>query len=394
MTLAGEVPVRRTILRPITQLDLKKLKDTQGVSAIIPIDEFLELDRLPFKMTIGAMLKIAHYVQSSDSYEDAEEALNRDTRIKVKKDTMRFVANTVGKIIYDIDMARAERTFDIFNSGNLTFPEEKNNYDFYIECDGAMFHTRERDEENGLKWKENKLGMVFSSESFIRWKNEETGKNEKRIGMREYTAYAGKVDVFQKLLFDLALRNGYGSYKNTILLTDGAPWIKNMKDLLFPDAVHILDYFHLCENTYKFAKDYFDNNESLYKPWGKKLCTLLRNSQTKEAIDILKGLNKQKAEQSDYKLLNYIQNNINCIDYKTYEDNDWFIGSGAIESGNKTVLQERLKKSGMRWNVETARYIIALMVKVKSDLWETDVVKAVQKHYGVSLMSEIKEKKF
>jgi hypothetical protein len=40
-----------------------------------------------------------------------------------------------------------------------------------------------------------------------------------------------------------------------------------------------------------------------------------------------------------------MKNNINSIDYNTYPLNNWFIGSGAIKIGIKTVLQERLKKS-------------------------------------------------
>lgn len=29
----------------------------------------------------------------------------------------------------------------------------------------------------------------------------------------------------------------------------------------------------------------------------------------------------------------------------------WFVGSGAIESTNKTVVQRRTKQSSMRWSV-------------------------------------------
>jgi hypothetical protein len=215
---------------------------------------------------------------------------------------------------------------------------------------------------------------------------------EKRIGKREYTAFAGPVDVFQKLLFDLSLRNGYGKYKNTLLISDGAAWIKSMKDLLFPDAIHILDYFHLCENVYKFAKEYFNNNEDIYKPWGKDLCDKLKKSETNSVIKILKGLKVNKVANCSFNLLNYIKKNINCIDYKAYLANDWFVGSGAIESANKTVLQERLKQAGMRWNIETARYIIALMTKSKSKLWNRDVVQAVQRHYGLPMISVLENR--
>ncbi|MDR0684516.1 MAG: hypothetical protein LBF83_05255 [Spirochaetaceae bacterium] len=32
-------------------------------------------------------------------------------------------------------------------------------------------------------------------------------------------------------------------------MSDGAAWIRNMVEELFPDAQQILDFFHLCENV-------------------------------------------------------------------------------------------------------------------------------------------------
>ena len=50
-----------------------------------------------------------------------------------------------------------------------------------------------------------------------------------------------------------------------------------------------------------------------------------------------------------------------------YERNGWFVGSGAIESSNKTITQLRLKRNSMRWNVNSANYIIALRCIYESD---------------------------
>jgi hypothetical protein len=358
------------------------LFEAESIKSVVPLDDFLGLTKLPFKITVGAMLQIAYYAQKSNSYEEAVSNLRKETRIDIDAETLRNATNNIGKIVFDNDYFRSKDTFDKLTSGNLVLPPKDRKNDLYIECDGAMFHTRERTED-GYTWRENKLGVVFSSESFQRWTNKKTGKREKRIGIREYTAYAGTVDIFQKFLFDCALRNGYGRYENTILISDGATWIKNMKELLFPDAIHILDYFHLCENVHKFAKEYFHNNDEKAKNWANCICIELRKSKTNDVLKSLANLNQKRIAKCEINLKNYINNNINNIDYVSYEKNDWFIGSGAIESGNKTVLQERLKLAGMRWNVETARYVIALMTKVKSNLWESDVVDAVNSHYGI-----------
>ena len=49
-----------------------------------------------------------------------------------------------------------------------------------------------------------------------------------------------------------------------------------------------------------------------------------------------------------------------------YKSKGYFCGSGAVESGNKVVLQKRLKQSGMRWEAETAQYLLTLKSKYES----------------------------
>jgi hypothetical protein len=108
---------------------------------------------------------------------------------------------------------------------------------------------------------------------------------------------------------------------------------------------------------------------------------LLRESRHQEVLQEIKGLGKRLLSKSKFSLSNYIINNIDNIDYKEYKKNGWYIGSGAIESANKTVLQQRLKQAGMRWNRECAQYIVSLMSKAKSGLWEQEVVNLVQNRY-------------
>ncbi len=58
------------------------------------------------------------------------------------------------------------------------------------------------------------------------------------------------------------------------------------------------------------------------------------------------------------------------IDYKTYKEKGYYIGSGAIESANKTVIQQRMKQSGMRWSLNGAQYIAALRANHESNNWD------------------------
>jgi hypothetical protein len=395
MTLLGKVDISRMTMRGVDECDRKMLKELENRVSVVPLDEQLGLDKLPFKMTVGAMLEVANWVQQAESYEVAAKMLDKYTNIDIKDDTIRYITNIIGKIVYENDLKQAEKIYNDFNTCKLPFSKEKRDGDLFIQTDGAMFHTRERD-ENGFTWKENKLAIVFNSNDFHRWTTQKKIINHnnvekiviehhKKLGKREYTAYIGNYEILQKFLLSCAIRNGYGTYKNTILISDGAKWIKTMKDTLFYDAVHILDFYHLAENIHKFSKLIYKDNESLAKEWADDICYRMRHSKTQSVLQILDKIDERKLnyQKGDFQLKRYILDNIDCVDYALYEKNDWFIGSGAIESGNRTVLQRRLKQPGMRWNLDSAQYVVTLVAKAKSNLWEEDVVYPVLRHFGV-----------
>lgn len=150
-----------------------------------------------------------------------------------------------------------------------------------------------------------------------------------------------------------------------------------MCEELFPEAIQILDLFHLCENTYKYAKALFKNDESKYKPWAEDLINKIKNSEITEILKILKQHRNCKLPKGTVNLYNYVINNINKIDYRHYTEKGYYVGSGAIESGNKVVLQKRLKLAGMRWNETTAQYLLTLRAKFESGLWLDCVIKRI-----------------
>jgi hypothetical protein len=49
-----------------------------------------------------------------------------------------------------------------------------------------------------------------------------------------------------------------------------------------------------------------------------------------------------------------VKRNADKINYKGYLEKGWHIGSGPMESANKTVARKRMKQSGMRWNINLA----------------------------------------
>ena len=352
-------------------IDSKELLYTLlGVKSVVPMDSYLGLAGLPFKITPAAMLKIAYWAQNQSSYQRAEDAIAEALHISMNDDTIRQVTNFVGSMVFQNDCVKADEAFRALLGGKLKFTQTTSGV-VYIQTDGAALNTRLKD-ESGSSWRENKLGEVFTSKD-IRYWTDHKGERQHQILRKEYISFVGAAEEFKKHLLACALRNGYGKYKATVVLSDGATWIRNMAEELFPDAQHILDYFHLCENVHTYAKAMFSNDASKYTPWAKRICANLKASQYKLVLQELDPVKAEKPNGCSVNLYGYISNNIRNIDYAAYEKKGYFIGSGAIESGNKLILQDRLKRAGMRWNTTTAQAMLTLKTKAESNLWFRDV---------------------
>jgi len=67
--------------------------------------------------------------------------------------------------------------------------------------------------------------------------------------------------------------------------------------------------------------------------------------------------------------VNYLQKRRNLMDYPTYQQQGWPIGSGSVESGHKLVMQARLKGPGMHWRPEHVNPMLALRLALLNDRW-------------------------
>ena len=378
LTTEGKISYSRYVLRPADPRSKEKLQSLEGLSTIIPLDCALRVHKLPFKMTVSMMLEVAFYAAVLGSYQAAEEVLAKIYDTQINDDTVRLVTNLIGKAVFDADCMAAEQSMAQLENGTLSLHADKEGV-LYLETDGAALNTRTKD-ENGSTWRENKLGMAFSSDHIYTQKDK-TGKPRHQILKCEYISYVGSVTEFKKHFFALALRNGYGKYKKTVLFSDGATWIKNLKEELFPDAQHILDFYHLCENTYAYSK-IICKDEAEARTWADRICGQLEEGKHEDVLKELSAYKNRPVPQGTVNLYNYILNNRSSIDYPAYKKEGFFVGSGAIESGNKSVLQARLKQAGMRWNPTTAQYMLSLKAKEKSNLWYSFVLPLIRNLMG------------
>jgi hypothetical protein len=353
------VTIYRTVLQIVGDIDLKKYELKSKL--IIPLDEYLGIDKLPFKVSIKAMIEISFWGQNQPSFQKSKEIINRTLNIDISYVTVMKITEYIGKLIYDHNYNKAVEVWTNRASIDMTIKNKKKT--LYMQIDGSAINTRIED-ENGSTWKENKLGIFFSESDMYKRKDKSNIINHK-----EFVSYIGSVDTFRILVFAKAVELRYWEYENIVFISDGATWIRNMISELIPEAVQILDKFHLTENIYDYGKLIFNNDMNKVEKFKDKIISYCYSNEHQLIVKELKKYRDIVVPTTTCNLPIYLEHNKDKIDYSRYEHNGWFVGSGAIESSNKTIAQLRLKQAGMRWSVNGANYIIALRCMYESGNW-------------------------
>jgi len=159
-----------------------------------------------------------------------------------------------------------------------------------------------------------------------------------------------------------------------IALTDGGHGLEKFIDVNFPRAEKIIDFQHVAGHVGAFAKMFRegDKGERLVAVW----CHILKHAGGAQLIKVLNRLDRKQMTQEVQKnlddLLTYLSNHVHRMDYPRYLKRGWQIASGAVESGCKTVVNQRLCLGGMRWGEEGSDAVAHLRALYRSepDQWE------------------------
>jgi hypothetical protein len=154
---------------------------------------------------------------------------------------------------------------------------------------------------------------------------------------------------------------------------DGSPWIRNQvqRQSLPLDALG-LDFYHLAENVHKARREIYGEDDEAGKQWAGALLHCFKHDGYEAAWQSLLewrvGLRRGARPAAD-RLLNYVSERREMIQYPEFLAKGWQIGSGPTEATCKT-LTARLKGSGMRWDADNAEALMALEALTQSGQWD------------------------
>ena len=381
LTLYGKIQYTRTLLVVSNRNELlsagKDLAADEKIKGIYPLDDYLGVTNIPFKMTPRLMAAVAKEAVMSSSYNRATETIKEHYGVSISSDTVRLVTNHIGQIVFRDDTERAEWAFNHHKTkiDRRTIHKSENDI-LYLEMDGAHVNTRES--IDGSSWTECKIAIAFLAEDLKEWISQK-GELRRSITKKRLIGYIGNCHVFKKYVLGMMERYDYKHRNTIVVISDGADWIHNIVSELFPNAIHILDLCHVKEHIGEYGNGIIDDKDKASK-WIDECISLV------EAAD-LNGIKNMLAPYKDKKvngcnLLNYILGHWECMNYPFYRERGFFLGSGASESANKYTMQNRMKLQGMRWTHIAAQLILSLKARLESDIWD-EVVSLVDIQYGL-----------
>lgn len=195
-----------------------------------------------------------------------------------------------------------------------------------------------------------------------------TPHGPKATALSYVSELATAADFSRTVLGELT-RRGMARHPGSIVaITDGAVWIQELLDLQYPQAVRILDFMHAIEYLADAAKGAFGPGTAETSEWLAVQRHALRQGDAGQVLAALAALPPGTRRDT---AIHYLTARWAMLDYARCDAEGWPVGSGAVESANKLIVEARLKGAGMHWRRKHVTPMVALRALDTSDRWMT-----------------------
>jgi Uncharacterised protein family (UPF0236) len=230
--------------------------------------------------------------------------------------------------------------------------------------------------ESGARTREVKLCTVWSAESFdsegIPIRDEGSVTYSAAIESAFFPDLAKQRSPFAQRVWREAQRRRFTQAERRVTLGDGAPWIWNLVEELFPGAIQIVDRFHAKQHLSELSKALYGPTHPRAAQWAQRRQEELDRGQFRA---LLAALRRQVLRSEEARrCLHYFQSHRERMRYSEFHAQGLCTSTGVVEAGCKVAIGTRLKRAGMHWTVRGSNAIIALRCSKLSgrfqDSWE------------------------
>lgn len=183
-------------------------------------------------------------------------------------------------------------------------------------------------------------------------------------------------------VFGAACHHGLNFDTQVVAVGDGAFGLKEALEEQFAHLQYVLDKPHLRHHFFETAA-VLGYSQGFATGWVEKHIDKIAQGKVGLVLAELNGLlstfepppeDDPHPEKTSYgrlnRLIKHLERFYNCVDYDEYENKDWPIGSGEVESAHRYVPQARLKLPGACWREENLNPMCALRVMRANGWWD------------------------
>jgi hypothetical protein len=195
------------------------------------------------------------------------------------------------------------------------------------------------------------------------------------VHTRNLSYFSRKVSAqeFTRLALVETQRRGIETASQVGALMDGSDWLQGFTDYHRPDAVRILDFPHAGDHISLIGEYLHGEGTPQTQQWITQRLHQLKHEGPVELLTELHQLQDQYPnEPAVTGNLAYLEKRQAQMQYPRFQEQGWPIGSGIVESGNKLVVEARLKGSGMHWADEHVDPMLAIRNILCSDRWKLE----------------------
>ena len=296
-------------------------------------------------------------------YESARELLQELVGVQVSKATARRVTLQTGQaalVEWEAEVDRLQQEVPPAPVGG-----EKQ----VMSADGAMVHLV------GGEWAEVKtlaLGEVTR-----------TTTGEVRTEHLSYCSRMTDATSFAQTTLLHTHRRGVDQASEVCAVQDGAEWLQGLIDYHRADAVRILDFAHAAEYINEIGQLVLSAGGRLPTRWLQGVLHRLKHEGPPRVLEHLAWLAVRSPSSLMQEKLAYLHKREAHMQYPTYQEAGWPIGSGSVESANKLVVEARLKGAGMRWARHNVDPMLVLRNAVCNHEWQQTWESAQAHRHGV-----------
>jgi hypothetical protein len=303
-------------------------------------------------------------VSSRLPFAQAAEELAFFWRVIVSDETARRLTEQAGAAYVAVQTAEQERI-------GREWPEPPQGPALQqVSVDGALVHTVKGE------WVEVKTVAIGTVTTRI----DSDGQPAAHTTDLSYFSRVAEASEFRDASSVETLRRGTQTAGVVVSVNDGAVWIQGVVDRYRLDAVRVLDFAHAHPQAgtrylAKAASAVWGRDTPALHAWMDRQTHALKHDGPTPVLLALHALpvatapdrtaaTKLRDEAEGYFLARLPQ-----LQYPDFLAKGYPIGSGAVESAGKVVVQARLKGSGMRWGRDHLNPMVALRTIVCSGRW-------------------------